>query len=84
MNLIKNDEFEVISYELKTENRGLIYRYYSVKILSNGNPYVIKLMSEISQKSYEKDLEGLKKKATNASIMLKRNAWSKYYNLLNF
>lgn len=81
--LNNNDEFEVISYELKTENRGLIYRYYSVKILSNGKPYVIKLMSEISQKSYEKDLEGLKKKATNASIMLKRNAWSKYYNLLD-
>lgn len=81
--LNNNDEFEVVSYELKTENRGLIYRYYSVKILSNGKPYVIKLMSEISQKSYEKDLEGLKKKATNASIMLKRNAWSKYYNLLD-
>lgn len=81
--LNNNDEFEVVSYELKTENRGLIYRYYSVKILSNGKPYVIKLMSEISQKSYEKDLEGLKKKATNANIMLKRNAWSKYYNLLD-
>ena len=81
--LNNNDEFEVISYELKTENRGLIYRYYSVKILSNGKPYVIKLMSEISEKTYLKDLEGLKKKATNASIMLKRNAWSKYYNLLD-
>jgi exodeoxyribonuclease-5 len=81
--LNNNDEFEVVSYELKKENRGLTYTYYSVRILSNGNPYVIKLMSEKSEKEYEKDLEGLKKKATNANGMLKRNAWSKYYNLLD-
>jgi exodeoxyribonuclease-5 len=78
--LNNNDEFEVLSYELKTDKSALKLSFYEVKVRSNGKIYIIKLLAESSQKAYDDELESLKKKAEKAAPMLKRNAWVKYYN----
>tara|TARA_R110000782_G_scaffold21299_1_gene57347 strand:- start:36754 stop:38130 length:1377 start_codon:yes stop_codon:yes gene_type:complete len=80
--LNNNDEFEVLSYDIKTETSGLRFSYYSVKILCHGKTLTIKLLAEISENSFNKEVDSLKTKATKASPMQKRIAWLKYYNLL--
>jgi exodeoxyribonuclease-5 len=80
--LNNNDEFEVLSYDLKTETTGFKFSYYAVKVLCNGKPQVIKLLAEKSENAYQKELKALKDKASKAAPMLRRNAWVKYFNLL--
>lgn len=78
--LNNNDEFEVLSYEIKTDKTALKLSFYEVKVKSNGKPYTIKILAESSQKTYEEELERLKNAAEKASPMLRRNAWVKYFN----
>lgn len=80
--LNNNDEFEVLSYDMKTETTGFRFSYYAVKVLSNGTTHVIKLLAEKSENAYQKELKILKDKAAKAPPMLRRNAWVKYFNLL--
>lgn len=81
--LNNNDEFEVLSYEIKTETTGFKFSYYAVKVLCNGKTKTIKLLAEKSENDYQKELKNLKDKASKASPMLRRNAWVKYFNLLD-
>lgn len=80
--LNNNDEFEVLSYEIKTEITAYKFSYYAVKVLCNGKTQTIKLLAEKSENDYQKELKILKDKASKASPMLRRNAWVKYFNLL--
>jgi hypothetical protein len=80
--LNNNDEFEVLSYEIKTETTAFKFSYYAVKVLCNGKTQTIKLLAEKSETAYQKELKILKDKASKASPMLRRNAWVKYFNLL--
>lgn len=81
--LNNNDEFEVLSYDLKTETTGFKFSYYAVKVLCNGKTQTIKLLAEKSENAYQKELKNLKDKASKAAPMLRRNAWVKYFNLLD-
>ena len=78
--LNNNDEFEVLSYEIKVDKTPLKLSYYSVNVSSNGENYTIKLLAEESQAAYDKELKTLKTKAEKSSPLLKKNAWLKYYN----
>ena len=78
--LNNNDEFEVLSYEIKEDRTALKLSYYSVKVRSNGEIYTIKLLAEKSQAAYDKELNSLKTKAEKAPAMMRKNAWLKYYN----
>ena len=78
--LNNNDEFEVLSFDIKQDRTALKLYYYSVNVRSNGENHVIKLLAEKSQDVYEKELKSLKSKAEKAPAMMKRNAWLKYYN----
>ena len=78
--LNNNDEFEVLSYEMKEDKTALKLSYYSVKVRSNGEIYTIKLLAEKSQAVFDKELKALKTKAEKAPAMMRRNAWLKYYN----
>jgi exodeoxyribonuclease-5 len=80
--LNNNDEFEVLSYDIKTETTGFKFSYYAVKVLCNGKTQTIKLLAEKSESAFQKELKNLKDKAGKASPMLRRNAWVKYFNLL--
>jgi ATP-dependent exoDNAse (exonuclease V) alpha subunit len=80
--LNNNDEFEVLSYEIKTETTAFKFSYYAVRVLCNGKTQTIKLLAEKSETAYQKELKILKDKASKASPMLRRNAWVKYFNLL--
>ena len=81
--LNNNDEFEVLSYDMKTEITGHKFSYYAVKVLCHGKTHTIKMLAEKSEAAFNKELKILKDKATKAEPMLKRNAWVKYYNLLD-
>ena len=81
--LNNNDEFEVVSYQLKSENKGLKLSYYSVDIISEGNPYTINVLGEKSEEKYREELFKLKEKATKDTSMNRRNYWIKYYKLLD-
>ncbi len=81
--LNNNDEFEVLSFELKRENTGYKFQYYSLEILSNDKKYTIKLLAEESKKLHEEALEKLKTIAKETYTMNKRAAWTKYYRLLD-
>ncbi len=81
--LNNNDEFEVISYQIKTENKGLKLSYYSVDIISEGAPYTINVLAEKSEEKYREELLKLKEKATKDTSMNRRNSWIKYYKLLD-
>ena len=81
--LNNNDEFEVISYELKVEPKGYKFSYYSVNVVSNGRPYNIKLLAEKSESAYQKELGILKEKAKNDNSINRRNLWVKYFKLLD-
>ena len=80
--LNNNDEFEVLSYEMKTETTGHKFSYYAVKVFCNGKTQTIKMLAEKSEKDFQKELKVLKDKASKAAPMLRRNAWVKYFNLL--
>jgi exodeoxyribonuclease-5 len=81
--LNNNDEFEVISFSMKEENRKYTFSYYSIAVMSNGVRHVIKVLAEKSEASFQKELLKLKTKANNSSAMSKRNAWSAYFKLLD-
>jgi superfamily I DNA/RNA helicase len=78
--LNNNDEFEVLSYELKTDKTALKLSFYEVKVRSNGKTHTIKLLAESSREAYENELENLKRKAEKAAPMLRRKAWVIYFN----
>ena len=80
--LNNNDEFEIIYFKLKKETKKYDFNYYDVDILSNGEEYTIKILANESIDSFNEELEKLKEKAINAKAMLKREAWVKYYKLL--
>jgi exodeoxyribonuclease-5 len=76
--LNNNDEFEVISFGLKTEFREPKFSYYSVNIKVHGKRETIKILAEKSQDDYQKELKRLKDVAKN----INGKAWSKYYAFL--
>jgi exodeoxyribonuclease-5 len=78
--LNNNDEFEVLSYELKTDKTALKLSFYEVKVHSNGKTHSIKLLAESSREAYENELENLKRKAEKAAPMLRKKAWVIYFN----
>lgn len=80
--LNNNDEFDVVSYVLKTDRTKLKLSYYEVVVRSDDKPYVIKILAEKSEPAYERELARLKRAAENASIMKKRNEWLKYYRFM--
>ncbi len=81
--LNNNDEFEVISFQLKRETTGYKFQYYSVDIESSGSKHTIKLLAEQSQDLYNQVLANLKETAKETNIMNRRAAWQKYYRLLD-
>lgn len=81
--LNNNDEFEVLSFELKRENTGYKFQYYALEILSNDSRYTIKLLAEESQDLYNEVLEKLKTAAKETYVMNRRAAWVKYFRLLD-
>jgi nucleoside-triphosphatase THEP1 len=80
--LNNNDEFEVLSHVLKTDRTKLKLSYYEVSVMSDSKPYVIKVLGEKSEPTYEKELARLKRAAENASIMKRRNEWVKYFRFM--
>lgn len=80
--LNNNDEFEVVSFTLKTDRTKLKLSFYEVLVNSEGSPYVIKILAEKSENTYEKELARLKRYAENAPLMKKRNEWVKYYRFM--
>jgi exodeoxyribonuclease-5 len=77
-----NDEFEVLSFIKKKENRAFTFYYYEVKAkCDKKEPIIIKILAEESEISYDKELKSLEKTAVEAHPMLKRNAWTKFYAL---
>lgn len=80
--LNNNDEFEVMSFDLKRETTGSKFWFYSVKVRADNKELTIKLLAENSELAYTKELSLLETKAKNSSVMTRRNAWVKYYNLL--
>lgn len=81
--LNNNDEFEVISFEKKTEKTGVLFKYYSVMIKCHGLGYKIKILAEESEAEYAEELERLKNVAKKAKPFNKKIAWLKYYNLMD-
>lgn len=81
--LNNNDEFEVISFTLKTDRTKLKLSYYEVIVMSDSKPYVIKILAEKSEKVFEKELARLKRCAETAPLMKRRNEWVKYYRFMN-
>lgn len=80
--LNNNDEFEVLSFTLKTDNTKLKMSFYEVLVRSDNRQYVIKILAEKSQKNYDKELGRLKRCAETAPIMKRRNEWVKYYRFM--
>jgi hypothetical protein len=80
--LNNNDEFEVVSFVLKQEKRAYDFWYYSVDIINDGRKLTINILAEKSFDSFAKEVKRLKTIAEKAKVMTKRNAWSKYYKLL--
>lgn len=80
--LNNNDEFEVISFTLKTDRTKLSLSFYEVVVMSDSKSYVIKILAEKSEKVYEKELARLKRYAETASLMKRRNEWVKYYRFM--
>jgi len=81
--LNNNDEFEVISFSVKQDRTALKLSYYSVNVISNNKQCVIKILCETSEKAYYKELEKLKKNATDDKSYNRRNSWVKYFNYLD-
>jgi len=77
-----NDEFEVLEFVVKQENRGYSYYYYEIKVISNGNIFKIKMLHEQSEDEFNKDVAKLKSIAEKSKGFDKRKNWVKYYNLL--
>lgn len=80
--LNNNDEFEVLSYTLKTDRTKLKLSFYEVIVQSDSKPYVIKILAEKSEKVFEKELARLKRYAELAPLMRRRNEWVKYYKFM--
>lgn len=75
-----NDEFEILSYELKTDKTALKLSFYAVNVISNGKKHVIKLLADESVKKYNKELNKLKIQAEKAPALSRRFEWVKYFN----
>jgi hypothetical protein len=80
--LNNNDEFEVLDFTLKRENRSYTFWYYEVKIKCEGKELKIKILAEKSESAFKEEAEKMKNLAVKARPMQRRNAWSKYYRLL--
>jgi hypothetical protein len=80
--LNNNDEFEIVSYTLKTDRTKLKLAYYEVVVMSDSKAHIIKILSEKSEKAYEKELARLKRYAELAPLMKRRNEWVKYYRFM--
>lgn len=77
--LNNNDEFEIVSYVLKTDRTKLKLSYYETIVKSEGKLYVIKILAEKSIPAFEKELARLKRYAELAPLMKKRYEWVKYH-----
>ena len=81
--LNNNDEFEVVSFELKRENTGYKFHYYNIEILSDEKTYTIKVLAEQSKALHTEAVEKLKEAAKSTYVMNRKAAWVKYYKLLD-
>jgi exodeoxyribonuclease-5 len=80
--LNNNDEFEIVSFTVKKENKKYSFSYYNVEILSDKKRKTIKILHEDSAVEFALMLKKLSDKAKKETGFNKTNAWREYYALL--